>query len=123
MNNNIKLVVRNIIGDAVDGYSRVTVSNELFNAVRGVRPALAYTAMGDQGGKGIRIFNIGGYELYANYDKESRKTLFLMKTEDAQKCLLTVAQQRAGEPKLPFNSTIFNRNIVASVGAAQAAMA
>ena len=114
MNNTINLVVRNIIGDAVDGYSRVTVSNELFNAVRGVRPTLAYTAMGDQGGKGIRIFNIDGYELFANYDKESRKTLFLMKTEDAQKCLLTVAEQRSKEPKLPFNSTVFNRAVVAT---------
>jgi hypothetical protein len=114
-NENIKFVVRNIIGDAVDGYSRVTVSNENFNDLRGVRPVLAYTAQGDLGGKGIRIFtDMNGVELYSNYDKESRKTLFLMKTEDAQKCLLTIADQRAKEPKLPFNSTVFNRLVVAT---------
>ena len=111
---NIKLVVRNIIGEPDNGYSRVTVSNELFNAVRGVRPQLAYKAQGDQAGKGIRIFTIDGVDLYSNYDKESRKTLFLMKTEDAEKCLCTVAEQRAKEPKLPFNSTVFNRMIVAT---------
>jgi hypothetical protein len=112
--NNIKLVVRNIIGDAVDGYSRVTVSNELFNAVRGVRPQLAYTAQGDQSGKGIRIFEIDGKKLYANYDKESRKTLFVMKSEDAQACLLTVAEQRANEPKLPFSVMAFPSSLVAT---------
>lgn len=112
--NNIKLVVRNIIGESKDGHSRVTVSNELFNAVRGVRPALPYTAQGDQSGKGIRIFTVDGKNLYANYDKESRKTLFLMKTEEAQACLLTVAEQRAKEPKLPFATTKFNMNLVAT---------
>lgn len=115
MNKDIKLIVRNIIGDPVDGMSRVTVSNELFNAVRGVRPLLPYTAMGDGGGKGVRIFTIGGYELYSNYDKESRKSIFLMKTEDAKACLLTVADQRASEPKLPFSFSAFNPLVVASI--------
>ena len=40
MNKDIKLVVRNIIGEPIDGYVRVTVSNEVFNAVRGITPAL-----------------------------------------------------------------------------------
>ena len=116
MNETIKLVVRNIISDEVNGYVRVTVANELFNAVKGVRPLLSYTAQGDQAGKGIRIFTIDGKNLYAQYDKESRKTMFLMSKEDAESCLMTVAEQRAKEPKLPFDSTAFilaDRNIAA----------
>jgi hypothetical protein len=112
--NNKKLIVRQIIGDAIDGYSRVTVTYDLFIALRGVRPTMPFTAQGDQAGKGIRIFDFDGIKLYSNYDKESRKTLFLMKTEDAQSCLQTIAEQRANEPKLSFNSTMFNRNIVAT---------
>ena len=110
-----KLVVRNIIGEDVNGYSRVTVANELFNAVRGFKPVLAYKGMGDSAGNGVRVFNIEGVDLYANYDSETRKTVYLMKTEDAKKHLLTLAQERASEPKLPFNISVFNTNIVASI--------
>lgn len=112
---NIKLVVRNIIGADVNGYSRVTVSNDLFNAIRGFRPSLAYKAMGDSAGNGVRVFTIDGTDLYANYDKESRKTVYLMKTEDAQKHLVTLAQERANEPKLPFNVEAFDRSVVSAV--------
>jgi hypothetical protein len=115
MDNNIKLVVRNIIGEEIDGYSRVTVSNELFNAVRGVRPSLPYKAQGDKGGNGVRIFELEGTELFAHYDKVNRKTMFLMKTEDAKKHLLTVAQQRANQPKLDFNASLWDTAIVASI--------
>ena len=115
MDNNIKLVVRNIIGDSIDGYSRVTISNELFNAVRGVRPSLPYKAQGDVGGNGVRIFSFGETELFAHYDKVNRKTMFLMKTEEAKKHLLTVAEQRANQPKLAFNASLWDTSIVASV--------
>lgn len=110
----IKLVVRNIIGEPIDGYSRVTVSNELFNAVRGMKPLLPYKGMGDNGGNGVRVFTVNGVELCASYDKETRKTMFLMRTEEAKKHLLTLTQQREGEAKMPFNANSFDRSIVAT---------
>jgi len=106
--NTIKLVVRNIIGESQNGYSRVTVSNEVFSAIRGARPAIAYTAMGDKGGKGVRIFSFGDVKLYAHYDKVQRNTVFLMETAEAQKHLVTLAQERAGEAKLPFDVSMFD---------------
>lgn len=109
-----KLVVRNIIGEPINGYVRVSIANELFNLIRGVRPQLPYKGQGDQGGNGVRVFTIGGVELCASYDKTSRKTMFLMKTEDAKAHLLTVAQERAGEEKLPFNTALFDRSVVAT---------
>ena len=117
-----KLVVRNIIGASIDGYSRVTVANDLFAALnQSVRarfsrqtPKFAYKAMGEESGKGIRVFNIDGVELYSHYDTESGKTFFLMKTEEAEAHLVTLAEQRAGEEKLPFNISKFNLNVVAS---------
>lgn len=118
---NLKLVVRNIIGEPIDGYVRVTVSNELFRAIYKTTPwnngkpgFLTYKAMADQAGKGIRIYNFNGVELCASYDQETRKTIFLMKVEDAQSHLLTVAQERAAGPKLPFDSTRFDRSVVAT---------
>lgn len=104
MNN---LIVRNIISADIGGYSRVTVSNELFNAIRGVRPTLAYEGMGDSGGHGVRVFNIDGIDLYVNYDKTKRSTMFIMKTPDALRCLKPLAVERANEPKLPFNAAQF----------------
>ena len=112
--NTIKLVVRNIIGESIDGYSRVTVSNEVFNAVRGIKPLLAYRGQGDQGGNGVRVFSFDGVELCAQYDKETRKTMFLMKTDEAEAHLLTLAQERDKAEKLPFNAKLWNRDVVAT---------
>ncbi len=105
MNNNI--IVRNIISPDVNGYSRVTIANDLFNAVRGVKPELPYKGMGDAGGNGVRVFTIDGVDLYVHYNKENRNTIFIMKTEEATKHLKTLAMERAGEEKLPFNASQF----------------
>lgn len=122
MLNDIKLVVRNIIGSAIDGWVRVTVSSEVFNAVRGITPALPYKGQGDLGGNGVRVFSFNSLtegapaiELCASYDKESRRTMFLMKEEEAKAALLTLAQEREGAEKLPFNTANFDRSVVASV--------
>ncbi len=109
----LKLVVRNIIGEPIDGYSRVTVSSDVFNAVRGITPLLAYRGQGDQGGNGVRVFDFNGVELCASYDKETRKTMFLMKTEEAKAHLLTLAQERDKAEKLPFDASKFDRSVVA----------
>jgi hypothetical protein len=114
MKNDIKLVVRNIIGEAIDGYVRVTVNSEVFNAVKGMRPTLAYRGQGDLGGNGVRVFSFEGVELCASYDKETRKTMFLMKEDDAKAHLLTLAQERDKAEKLPFNTAKFDRSVVAT---------
>ncbi len=101
-----ELVVRTII-DTKDGYSRVVVSNETFRQVQGVRPELPYKAMGDMGGNGVRIFSFGTTELYVKYDKENRKSIFIMKASDVKKHLRTLEQEREGEEKLPFNAAQF----------------
>ncbi len=103
----IQLIVRNIISADIDGHSRVTVSNELFNAVRGLKPALPYKGAGDLGGNGVRVFNVNGVDLYVHYNKEARQTMFIMKTKDARACLKTLEAERAGEEKLPFNAAQF----------------
>lgn len=114
MENLTKWVVRNIIGEDVNGYSRITIASNCFNAVKGFRPLLPYTAMGDASGNGVRVFKLGETELYASYDKESRKTVYLMKTEDAKSHLLTLVQERANNPKLPFDVMAFDRSVVAT---------
>ena len=105
MNNT--LIVRNIISEPTDGYVRVTLNNELFNMVRGARPQLPYTAKGDMGGNGVRIFSIDGVDLFVSYDKATFKNIFVLKEEDAKSHLLTLADQRAGEEKLPFDTASF----------------
>lgn len=104
MNN---LIVRSIISADINGYSRVTIANELFNAVRGIKPQLPYKSMGDMAGNGVRVFNLNGVDLYVRYDKASRTTHFIMKTQDARMHLQTLAMERADEEKLPFNSATF----------------
>ena len=74
---------------------------------------LSYTAAGDLGGNGVRIFKIEDAELYVVYDKAAQRTVFLMKDTDAQAHLCTLADERASEEKLPFNATKF-LNIVAT---------
>lgn len=107
MNNIDNIIVRNIISPDINGYSRVTINNELFNAVRGVKPTLAYKGMGDVGGNGVRVFTLNNIDLYVHYDKTNRNTMFIMKTSDALKCLKPLSVERANEVKLPFNSSAF----------------
>ena len=110
--NNPKLIVSNIIGTDVNGYSRVTISNELFNAVRGFKPLLPFEDRFDENGERIRVFNIDGVELYASYDKTTSKTMFVLKTTEAQKHFVPLAQQRANGPKSPFTASAFDRTVI-----------
>lgn len=97
----IQLAVRAII-KTVGNHSQVVVSNEVFKAVAGVRPALPYTTARNAAGNGVRIFDFAGTHLYTRRDKELGKTFFIMKKEDAEKCLRTLEQERAGEEVLDF---------------------
>lgn len=120
----LKLVVRNIIGEEKNGVVRVTVSQEVFAALnQSIRarynrqtPMLTFVGRGDEGGNGVRVFTIEGKELYAHYDRESGKNYLFMKTEDAKAHLKTLAEERANEPKLPFDVKSFDLSIVSSAG-------
>lgn len=122
MYNKMNVHVRRIIGDAINGLVRVNVDSPAFNAMqqsifaRNNRetPLLKYQGMGSQDGKGVRVFNFNGIEVYSHYDKESRRTIFLMKEEVAKKLLLTVEEQRANEEKLPFSISAFDLSLVAT---------
>lgn len=98
----LAIAVRSIIKETGD-FAQVVVSNEVFKQVAGVRPLLAYTTARNSAGNGVRIFEIGGVKLYTRRDKEAGKTYFIMKKEDAQKCLRTLEEERAGEPVLEFD--------------------
>jgi hypothetical protein len=97
------LKVRRIF-ETKDGYSTVSVDTETFNKVRGVTPEYPYTASGTTNGGGVRIFNINGVSLISRYDKEQRKTKFIMDEKEALANLVTLAEQRANGPilNLPF---------------------
>jgi hypothetical protein len=95
------LKVRNIIESKGD-YSHVVISRENFDAVNGFKPQMAYTTSRDAAGRGIRVFDFSGVNLFARRDKENGKTVFIMKTTDAAERLETLEQERAGEPTLAF---------------------
>lgn len=122
----LKLEVRSIIGEAKNGVSRVTVSLDLFKAINdsvrarlnrdrnAIANSLPFTGMADEGGNGVRVFNVEGKDVYAHYNRENGRTYLFMKTEDAQAHLTTLAESRANEPKLPFNVKSFDLSIVSS---------
>ena len=149
--NTLKLVVRNIIGAPNNGVSRVTVATDVYNATVGYKPLLPYEAMGDSdGGDGVRLFTIGGVELYTHQVKltnadgspqlvisqttgnpvigrftgqpiQASKILFFMKTEDAEKCQMSLEEQRANAPRAAFRVKDFDLSIVASAQGPQVA--
>jgi len=105
--NESKLVLNSIIGESIGGYSRVTVSRDVFLAVTGPTPTAKFEEKGRDASMVNRVFNFNGVELYSSYDKATRKTMFLMKTTDAEKCLPSASD-------LPFNIGAFDRSVVAT---------
>ena len=95
----IKLVVKSTIGEPINGYSRVAVSMDLFKATAGYKPTLPYRDINDANGKNIRTFTIDGMDLYLKYNTDTERSIYIMKTEDAQKALDT--------HKLDFDVSMF----------------
>ena len=66
-------------------YSQVSVDSETFNKVRGLSPEIKPSSTGrNRAGKGIRVFDINDVKLMSQYDKDSRKTSFVMLTAEAE---------------------------------------
>ena len=95
---NVKLIVRNIIGAPVmtdkGSFSRVTVSTELFRLIANAIPKLAYTTANDNGKK-VRVFDVEGVKLYSYFDYQSLKPLFFMDTAQAQAHLVSMETENA----------------------------
>lgn len=107
---NLNLVINKIIREENTGYSHVSVSRELFDAMHGIKPALPYETKADKSGNGIRIFTINGTPIYSRYDKTTYKTIFIMKTKDAKAHLDPEA-----ETPLEFSADAFSTAVVYSV--------
>jgi hypothetical protein len=67
------------IGD----YSHVVVDRETFDQVNGFKPALPYTTAVDAQGRGVRVYTVDGVPLYSRKDKETGKSVFVMRSLDA----------------------------------------
>lgn len=95
--------VRNIWETEGD-YCRVSIDSDTFNKIKGFSPALRHVSTTRNAkGQGLRIYNIDGITLYSRYDKETRKTSFIMKHSDAVAHLRTLEQERSQEPSLAFS--------------------
>lgn len=135
--NNIKVIVRNIIGDSINGVSRVTLKSEQFNSImqslgarrNKVAPIFKFNTSAEQSGKGVYTFNFNGGVTVDVYKKPTggfftskidgkdypiSKPVFFMNTEQAKACLLNLEEERASEPKRPFDISAFNLDIVAT---------
>ena len=116
--NNTAFKVRNIIGEPVDGLSRVTVDIDTFEAIRQSLFArknketalLNFSRNKDGDGNYVSIFNFNGVKVYNLRDNASKKTVFLMDPADATRNLVPITD----EPGLPFKLSNFNLNIVAT---------
>ena len=112
---NIKLYVRSIIGDAIDGYSRVIVNIDAFDTMKQSifarrnrqTPLLQFLRKTDEGGNNFTEFNIEDVEVRNYFIKDSKKTVFLMKEADAKRLL-------DSEEKAPASLSKFNLNVAAT---------
>jgi hypothetical protein len=78
--------VRTILA-TTGNFSHVVVDRETFDKVNGYLPELPYTTSVDALGRGVRIYNVDGINLYSRKDKESGKTIFILNSKDAAKLL------------------------------------
>lgn len=102
--------VRNIF-EVSNEFAVVSVDSETFNAVRGVSPELPYTTSRTMDGKGVRIFEIDGVNLMSIYNKETKKTRFVMNQKEALAKLETLEDERSKEPTLPFAFGAFEASL------------
>ncbi len=125
--NPIKLVIRAIVGEEKNGMSRVIVSRDALGAIiqtnqaqynKALTPVLKFTDEIDSKSQDIRVFEFDGAKVYSFYDRAGTgKSYFFMKTEEAKKHLMTLAQERANLPKLELDVSEFDLDIVSSAPA------
>lgn len=91
----MKLEIVQILGTS-NGYSKVRVSQALFDAVKGQKPTLPLKDLGWDGDNKVRLFDIGGVQLYSLYSRTDG-TKFVVSEADAK------ANLSAEPVKLPFD--------------------
>lgn len=115
--NPLKLFVRNIIGEPIDGYVRVTINIDAYDAMaqsvfaRKNRQTalLTFSRKTDEGGNNFTQFYFAGVEVRRYFVEEPKKqTVLLMKEENAKALLGT-------EPKESASLSKFNLSSVAIV--------
>ncbi len=95
--------VRNIWETEGD-YCRVSIDSDTFNKIKGFNPVIRHVSTTRNAkGQGLRVYDIDGVTLYSRYDKESRKTSFILKHSDAVAHLRTLEQERSEEPAVAFS--------------------
>ena len=110
--NQLDLQVVRIVGESVNGYSRVLVTGPVFAAVKQSnwarknheKPSLNFVAM-QEGDVWMNLFTINGVKLYVY--SNGTKLNFFMNTKQAEACLIAM--------KLPFDIKKFDLNVVATV--------
>lgn len=89
---------------------------------------LKFTTSGDEGDNGVYSFEFQNGTIHVNIHKtgtiqvnptngkeyDEVKTIFLMAEAEAEACHMTLEEQRANTPKLPFNVNKFNLDVVAT---------
>lgn len=126
-----KLVIRTIVGEAKNGMVRVIVSRDALGAIiqtnqaqynKTLNPVLPFTDEIDRKLQDIRVFTFADdMKVCSFYDRVATgKSFFFMKTENAEKCLMTLAQERKNLPKLDLDVSEFDLDIVSSASEAAA---
>ena len=98
MNNDFKVEVTSIVGESINGNSRVILDKPVFDAIRQSNwarfnkeaPILAFSPKQEGSECYINQFNINGVIVESYSNKEDRNTYFFMNTEVAKKCVISV---------------------------------
>ena len=128
--NPVTLVIRALVGEEKNGMSRVIVSRDALGAIiqtnqaqynKALTPVLKFTDEIDSKSQDIRVFEFDGAKVYSFYDRAGTgKSYFFMNTKEAEKHLMTLAQERANLPKLELDVSEFDLDIVSSASATTA---
>jgi hypothetical protein len=90
-------------------YAHVSISNDAFNAIKGIKPVMAYTTARNRDGRGVRIFDFNGTKVFSCFEKstvegEFGKAKLLMLAVDATALKAQADAERAGEEVLEFGA-------------------
>ena len=90
-------------------YAHVSISNDAFSAIKGIKPLMAYSTARNRDGKGVRIFDFNGTKVFSCFEKstvegEFGKAKILMLAADAEALKAQADAERAGEEVLDFGA-------------------
>ena len=92
MNNSLQVLT--IVGSS-KGYSRVIITKDCFDKVKGSKPVMAFNEEGYSEGNKVRSFDFDGVKLYSLYNR-AEGTKFVVTDKDAEAS--KIATQNANLP-------------------------